>query len=147
MGRDQFQGVTEQAKAGKHRLDDARVLLDHGRWRGAMYLAGYAVECLLKAKLMVRFGCSHLLKLEDELIRRGLLGTDATIFHHKLEPFLRLTGAFDRLKDDGTIWKAFNRVNGWIPAWRYSSKSASKEDATDFLGQVEVLNHWIEHNV
>ena len=48
MSRNLYYGVSEQGKAGKHRLDDARALLNSVRWRGAMYLAGYAVECLLR---------------------------------------------------------------------------------------------------
>ncbi|WP_417345764.1 HEPN domain-containing protein [Ferrimonas sp.] len=31
------------------RVEDARILLQHGRYPGAYYLAGYAVECALKA--------------------------------------------------------------------------------------------------
>jgi HEPN domain-containing protein len=31
------------------RIADAKLLLDNGRWAGAYYLAGYAVECALKA--------------------------------------------------------------------------------------------------
>ncbi|HQU42571.1 MAG TPA: hypothetical protein PK867_07145 [Pirellulales bacterium] len=46
-----FSGVSEQAKAAKHRMDDARALFNATRWRGAMYLAGYSLECLLKVKL------------------------------------------------------------------------------------------------
>jgi HEPN domain-containing protein len=33
----------------KERVSDAAALLDAGRWSGAYYLAGYAVECGLKA--------------------------------------------------------------------------------------------------
>jgi hypothetical protein len=35
MMRELFYGVSEQSKAGKHRLDDARALLNAVRWRGA----------------------------------------------------------------------------------------------------------------
>lgn len=31
------------------RLEEAKILLDQGKWAGAYYLAGYAVECALKA--------------------------------------------------------------------------------------------------
>ena len=31
------------------RIEEARVLLDQKKWDGAFYLAGYAVECALKA--------------------------------------------------------------------------------------------------
>ncbi|MEO6807866.1 MAG: hypothetical protein ABI353_01995 [Isosphaeraceae bacterium] len=50
MPSDLFGGVSEQEKAGKHRLEDAKALFDVGRWRGSMYLAGYAVECMLEDK-------------------------------------------------------------------------------------------------
>ncbi len=60
MHQDLFYGISEQSKAGKHRLDGARALLNAVRWRGAMYLAGYAIECQLKAKLMRMFNCRHL---------------------------------------------------------------------------------------
>ena len=36
MSHDLYTGVSEQAKASTHRLDDARVLFNAGRWRGAM---------------------------------------------------------------------------------------------------------------
>ncbi len=57
MNRDLFYGLSEQTKAGKHRMDDALTLLNAVRWRGAMYMAGYSVECLLKSKLMHMFRC------------------------------------------------------------------------------------------
>ena len=37
------------------RLDDARALLDAGRTSGAYYLAGYAVECAVKAVITSAF--------------------------------------------------------------------------------------------
>jgi hypothetical protein len=77
-----FHGVSEQGKAGKHRMDDARALLNAVRWRGAMYMAGYSVECLLKTKLMRTFDCRHLRELEEELQRRGMLPAQATVFTH-----------------------------------------------------------------
>ena len=52
-------------------MDDARALLNQQvRWRGAMYMAGYSVECLLKTKLMRMYDCRHLRELEEELQRR-----------------------------------------------------------------------------
>ena len=37
--------------AGEH-LDDARVLRDHARFGGAVYLSGYTIECSLKALIL-----------------------------------------------------------------------------------------------
>src|SRR5436190_1783440 len=107
MMRDLSYGVTEQGKAGKHRMDDARALLNAVRWRGAMYMGGYALECLLKAKLMRMFDCRHLRELEEELQRRGMLAARATVFTHQLEALLRLTAAIDRLRRNEEHWRLF----------------------------------------
>lgn len=147
MLRELYYGVTEQAKAGKHRLDDARALLNAVRWRGAMYLAGYAVECLLKTKLMRRFDCRHLRELEEELQRRGTLPAQATVFTHQLEVLLRLANGLDRLRQNEEHWRLFNMVNRWVPAWRYAADLSNRADAEDFLEAVERVSHWIENNL
>jgi hypothetical protein len=36
-------------KLAEMRLEDAKILLDQGKWPAAYYLAGYSVECALKA--------------------------------------------------------------------------------------------------
>jgi hypothetical protein len=146
MTHNLFYGVSEQGKAGKHRMDDARALLNAVRWRGAMYLAGYSVECLLKTKLMKKFDCQHLRELEEELQRRGVLPASATIFTHQLEVLLRLTGGTDRLRQDQALWRLFNMVNRWVPAWRYTADESNPEDARDFLAAVETISHWVEYN-
>lgn len=147
MLRDLFYGVSEQGKAGKHRMDDARALFNSVRWRGAMYMAGYSVECLLKTKLMHMFDCRHLRELEEELQRRGVLAAQATVFTHQLEVLLRLTNAIDRLRQNEEHWRAFNLVNRWVPAWRYTADQSNPEDAEDFLEAVEKVSHWVEHNI
>lgn len=42
----------ELKKLAKERIRDARALLAAKRWSGAYYLAGYAVECALKARIL-----------------------------------------------------------------------------------------------
>ncbi len=147
MARELFIGITEQSKAGIHRRDDAHALLNAARWRGAMYMAGYSVECLLKAKLMRMYGCSNLRDLEEELQRRGLLAEQATIFTHQLEILIRLANGMDRLRQHPQLWPLFNIVNRWIPAWRYNPDLSNHDDAADYLGAVDSIRHWIDHNV
>lgn len=146
MARDRHSGVSEQSKASRHRLDDARALLNADRWRGAMYMAGYAVECMLKAKLMRMFDCRQLRELEEELQRRGLLSAAASVYSHQLGMLLRLTQRMDQLRSDRAFWPQFNMVNRWVPAWRYSADLSNREDAQDFLDAVTRIVHWIEHN-
>jgi len=147
MLRELHYGVTEQAKAGKHRLDDAKSLLAANRWRGAMYLAGYSIECLLKSKLMKRFSCRHLKELEQELRRKQILPSELTVFTHQLELLLRLTDGLDRLRMNTELWRVFNRVNRWVPAWRYTADLSNRDDASEFLLAVERLSQWIENSV
>ncbi len=147
MARDLFIGVTEQSKAGVHRREDAHALLGATRWRGAMYMAGYSIECLLKAKLMRMYGCSNLRDLEEELQRRGLLAERATIFTHQLEILLRLANGLDRLRRNAQLWQVFNIVNLWIPAWRYNPDLSNREDARDYLSAVDSIRHWIDHSL
>lgn len=40
---------TELQQLAEERISEAKSLLDAGKWSGAYYLAGYAVECALKA--------------------------------------------------------------------------------------------------
>ncbi len=40
---------SELQQLAKDRIRDAKTLLEGGRWSAAYYLAGYAVECALKA--------------------------------------------------------------------------------------------------
>lgn len=147
MSHDLYIGVSEQSKASTHRLDDARALLNAGRWRGAMYMAGYAVECLLKTKLMQVYGCRTLRELDNELQRRGALAEHATVFTHHLELLLRLTQRLEPLRQHRMLWPQFTLVNRWLPAWRYTADLSNQRDAEDFLEAVAQIMRWIESNV
>ena len=149
MTRDLFNGVSEHSKAGKHRMEDARALMKEKRWRGALYIAGYVIECLLKTKLMRIFDCRNLRELEEVLQMKGLLSEQRTIFTHQLEALLRLVPGWERLrqKRNQGLWQDFNIVNTWMPAWRYSADQSKGDDAHEFLEAVGKIALWIEHNV
>lgn len=147
MSYDLYTGISEQTKASRHRMDDAWALFNASRWRGAMYMAGYAVECLFKTKLMQMYDCRNLHELEDELQRRGTITGQMTVFTHHLELLLRLTQGYERLRQNRMIWPQFNIVNRWIPAWRYTANLSNREDAEDFLEAVANIMHWIENSL
>jgi hypothetical protein len=88
VGKKRFGGISEQSKAGQHRRADADALFEKQRWRGAMYLAGYAIECLIKAKLMKMFKQSDLEGLEAELKRRHIIPDDSSLFDHRIELYV-----------------------------------------------------------
>jgi hypothetical protein len=112
-----------------------------------MYLAGYRVECILKARLMRKFGCANLRELEDALQKKGRLAQQASIFTHNLGMLLGLTGRREAMRQNEQAWRHFNVVNTWLPAWRYSPVEAAPEEATSFLAAVDGVAKWIENNV
>jgi hypothetical protein len=147
MAKDEYGGITAQTKAGLHRQRDAEALLHAQRWLGAMYLAGYSVECLLKSKLMQRFDCHDLKELETHLRTKQLMRTADTVFSHQLYFLLQLTGALDRLRMNRQAWLAFATVNAWVPAWRYSPLARTKQEAKEFVDAVKIVTHWLTVNV
>ena len=147
MNRNLHDGVSELAVASRQRLEDARALLNASRWRGAMYMAGYAVECLLKTKLMHIYDCKNLRELEDLLLQRSILPVHRTVFTHQLEDLLRLTPGYNRLMQNRDTLALFNKVNRWIPNWRYTSKLTDRREATEFMTSIERFMHWINNNL
>lgn len=124
-------------------MDDAEVLLAGERWRGAMYLAGYAVECRLKYKLMQKWKCFTLEELEDKLASKGFSGSP---FTHNLDALLELLECQVRMKQSQAVWNAFSRANRWRPSWRYSPDPASEQKAEVFLAAAKEVVSWIENN-
>ena len=141
-------GISELARASRHRFADARALLREARWQGAMYIAGYAVECLLKTKLMHIYGCRTLGDLEDELQRRSILPTHGTVFTHRLRDLLRLVPGHNRLMQNREMLHVFrNEINRWKPTWRYTFLQATHEEATEFVDAVERFMRWVDNNI
>ena len=147
MNRNLHNGISELAGASRQRLADAQALFNAARWRGAMYIAGYAVECLLKTKLIHIYDCKNLEELEDLLRQRSILSADRTVFTHRLEDLLRLTPGYNRLKQNRDLWHMFHAVNLWTPQWRYTAKQATQQEATRFLTRIENILHWINNNL
>ncbi|MDE0466414.1 MAG: hypothetical protein OYL97_05105 [Candidatus Poribacteria bacterium] len=147
MNHDLHDSIREQASASRQRLEDARVLLRASRWRGSMYIAGYAVECLLKTKLMQIYDCKNLRELDDVLQRRFVLPVGSTTFTHQLETLFKLTPSYHRLQQNQDILSLFNVVNRWAPKWRYVSKRTTRDEASFFMNAVEEVMHWIDNNI
>ena len=125
------------------RLRDAEVLLERGRGheRGAMYLAGYAVECKLKAIAMEVHGCWTLEVLADAW---GV--DDLVVYTHGLEALAKRLPLWRNLQRS-EVWRLFaGRVNAWRVSWRYKPREPRSAEAAEFLAAVKKVVRWLESN-
>jgi hypothetical protein len=142
----EHQGITELRKAAFRRLRDAEALLRAGGEHAhcAMYVAGYAVECKLKAIAMEVHNCVTL----EELARRWQVD-EREVFTHGLECLARRLTLYSRFVKSG-VWRDFSgQVNRWRPSWRYKPGEASvkmNQKADAFLRAVERVCKWLDAN-
>ncbi len=155
--------VQEYRHSGARRLEDARELFEvptfdpqrsdaeRRHLRGAMYLAGYAVECLLKAYL-IQLNEAQTLKAAVEAInqrrmQRGLAGIEniaRSAAGHKIEYLLQLTNLPQFPDFDRELW---GRLAQWSSSWRYETDSVPRIRATEFLDDVQASVNWLTPKV
>lgn len=144
MGRYEHMGRSEQHKASLRRKADARKLFEKGgaaHTRGAVYLAGYAIECKLKCIAMERNDCWTLKALADKL---GV--SDREVFHHGLEVLVTDLGLLTKIRA-GYAGKPFaGYVNKWRPTWRYDPSNVPMGWSKAFLDAVDSVYKWLDAN-
>ncbi len=108
----------ELRQLAEDRIADAAILLAAGRWSGAYYLAGYAVECGLKA-------CIAKLTNQDDFPRERKFVEEC--YTHNLEKLLKAAGLEAALDADASASPAFagnwREAMEWDEASRYAQKS------------------------
>ncbi len=111
------------------RLKEAQVLLQHGCVEGAYYLAGYVVECALKA-------CIAKLTKEFEFPDKDRVNQSHV---HNLKKLIDVAGLnqklLDRMREDNDFLGAWNVVKDWSEKSRYN-KAIAKNAAEDLLNAI-----------
>ena len=111
------------------KLQDAEVLFNNGRYDGAKYLCGYAVELSLKAKI-----CDTLSWSKYPPTEKFLQGFKI----HHLDTLLLLTGRADTINQ--TCFSEWAVVKTWDPEMRYHPAGhTSLAGATAFLQATRIL--------
>ena len=156
----EYDGLTQYRKSAARRLRDAEELLqppslaleeqgaETRHLRGAVYLAGYAVECILKAYIISQSGSAmSLADVVEERKQAGeqmpnILGADG----HNLSLLLSLTDLEERLttdehkKDWGTCVK-------WKSTWRYDPNPPTARFASEIVIAVRNVYRWVERQI
>src|SRR5687767_1478938 len=124
-------GASEYRRVAHHRLNDAQELLEQPsrsvklgdpasrHLRGAMYLAGYAVECILKAYIIAQSACRTLSDVDPNLTKAA---------GHNLDQLLVRSGLGDSLGDHVSDWRL---CRTWTPDWRYDSAIPKRGEAVN----------------
>lgn len=106
---------TDLQRLAEIRIQEAKLLLDHGFQKGAYYLAGYAVECALKACIAK--------KIQEHDFPDLKLARDS--HNHDLESLLRTAGLQAELQAEGQsneeIAKNWRTVASWTVEARYET--------------------------
>jgi len=127
--------LAELDRIANARLDDAKALLAAGRYDGATYLCGYAVEVSLKARTCRILSWVDFPRTGSEFHAYKSFQT------HELDVLLRLSGQEPRIKQEHfalwnavAVWKAESRYNAIGTVQR--SDAETMIDAADQLLRV-----------
>lgn len=122
-------------RAAKQRLEDALLLLQLKRTTGAVYLAGYSVECMLKALI---------LESVPENQEMGVLGQFRGQHAHEPEWLFRLYRRGANVQPPVSLIPHLARVNTWSTSMRYLPGTLDEGDAERFIDSVQQVVVWVE---
>ena len=115
---------------------DARVLLKAKRYTGALYLGGYALECLLKAAICQQLNRSHY------PVRQARYRT------HDLIALKTLCSVVLPIDDDPDAARHFRTINSvWTVSIRYEGPSLRVTSVRRFLDALDDLGQWIKEQM
>jgi len=114
------------------RYDDGELLLKHNHSRGAIYLTGYAVECILKALLLTSTPVGE---------RAQLLATfHGAIAHNIVWLREQLVQRIGRLPVQQA--RHVSLVSSWSTDLRYEPGLGDPEEAEEFLTATDSVLEW-----
>jgi len=131
-----------QLGASRRRREDAVTLHEAGRWAGAIYLAGYAIECSLCALICLHEGKNNL--KDTRFFREGVRGATLHNLIHLLQvlPPIQRAIKYDRTGKYKDAWNTITSL--WQKdELRYWDKLGDEHDSERFMGAVKLLHTFI----
>ena len=119
------------------RIEEAEVLLKAGKWDGAYYVAGYAVECALKSCII------KMLMARDAFPEKKF---SAECYQHDLDQLLKLAGMEDEMNQSGPVAAKWAIVKDWSEQSRYEfgrDEPEVREFFKDINDPAEGVLQWI----
>jgi len=131
-----------QLGASRRRREDAEILHETGRWAGAIYVGGYAIECALKALICCNSGKNNF--KDTQAFQQGIRGNSL----HNLTLLLGSISEVQRVIET-------DRTNTYKPAWslirqmwqkdelRYWDKVGNQQDSERFINALQLLHRFL----
>jgi len=119
--------------ASIERWKDAQCLHVAGRFQGAIYLCGYALECELKYCVCEAQGIE---RIDERVVKK--LG-------HGLAELLDRAGRRQSLSRNRDLWLAFQAITSrWSTEIRYSGYGSGSSESERFLSDCRALMLWLK---
>ncbi len=122
-------------RAAKQRFDDAQWLLAGDRTTGAVYLAGYTVECFMKALVLASVSSG---------LRAELLAEFRGSRAHNIEWLGYLYRRHVGISIPRAVVPHLTRVAAWSTDLRYATAALDKREARRFFESVILVSEWPE---
>lgn len=122
-------------RAAKHRWEDAEFLFEAGRALAAVYLAGYSIECMLKALIF-----SQVPEHEQPGVLKSFRGARAHDFDWLRNVYIERGGP----RFPPAVVEAFSNVLVWGVELRYQPGTLDDDEATKFFTAAQIIRDWAE---
>lgn len=134
-------------QAGLMRLREAEVLLRHepSYPSGAIYLGGYAVECLFKYCICRREE-PQAVRYPDDLHDRRRVERLLSARGHDLELLAVESGSWPSIERDRDLRAHFSNLTKWSVTLRYRADAGDYAVALRFLASARRLAGWLERH-
>lgn len=133
MATTKSRSVRRFSRCAAQRRDEAHVLYKSELHTGAVYLAGYGVECILKALIFAITPPAR--EAEVLALFRGAKAHD----YNQLKVWYRERGG---AAPPSSLNPAFTIAGDWSTELRYSTATLKEEEALEFLGAVDEIMLW-----
>jgi len=135
MAMPKSQAAKKFYRAAFQRWDEATVLMNAKRTTGAVYLAGYTVECMLKALILAA---------TPEKDHAAVVLSFRGVWAHSFDELRYRYRKADGPRFPANIHKSFVRVSTWSPHRRYATDQVRLPDAAEFLASVKRILEWAD---
>jgi hypothetical protein len=123
---------TDLRKRARAKLKDAEILFKYNRYDGAVYLGGYVMELILKARTCRNLSWTDFPETNGEFQNYRSFKT------HNLDILLSLSGLENKIKLEHFI--DWNNINQWNPEMRYAEiGNITSQDAGDIIDSIKNL--------